>query len=122
FERFAEKIAEEFAGQVKYVITINEPNVYAFYSEMNGGVNVPPEQAIWRRLISMLWLIRAHKKAYAAFKRHNPNVWVSCAVQMAHNAPKKQNFLSKTAVFFADYFGNYFFYDRCREQLDFVGF
>lgn len=123
FERFVEKVAEEFADQINFVITINEPNVYMFYREMNGGtIAVPPVQPIWKRLKTFFWLIRAHNQAYKIFKRYNPSVWISAAYQMAHNAPKKPTFISKSAVYFADKFGNYLFYDLTKRQLDFIGF
>ena len=42
FERYVKKISDELLGDVNYVITINEPNVYATCSYILG--NWPPQQ------------------------------------------------------------------------------
>ncbi|MDQ3064786.1 MAG: family 1 glycosylhydrolase [bacterium] len=120
FERFVEKFAQEFGNDIRYVITINEPNIYPFYSNFNGGINVPPQQALWRRCFTFFWLVRAHKKAYEILKNHNTNLWVSASVNLAHNAPKKLDWLSKLTVKAADYFGNYLFYDLVRNHVDYI--
>ncbi|MDQ3123325.1 MAG: family 1 glycosylhydrolase [bacterium] len=120
FERYVEKIAQEFGDDIRYVITLNEPNVYPFYSDFNEGVKVPPYQSKWRRAMTFFWLVRAHKRAYEILKKRNHNLWVSAAVQFAHNAPKKLNWLSRLAVWGADYFGNYLFYNLTRNQLDYI--
>lgn len=122
FERFVDKIAQEFGQEVRYVLTINEPNVYILYSEMNGGVSVPPQQPLLKRLVTYFWLIRAHKRAYDILKSHNPNLWISAAAQMAHNVPKTNTFANRMTVKLADYTYNHFFYDRCRDHIDFIGF
>lgn len=122
FERFVEKVAEEFGQDIRYVITINEPNIYISYPELNGNVPVPPQQPRWKRLLTLFWLVRAHKRAYAILKAYNSDIWVSAAVQMAYNTPKNQRWLSRLNVYFTDWVANYLFYDLCRRQLDFIGF
>ncbi len=122
FERFVKKIAEEFGPEITYVITVNEPNVYVLYPEFNGNVPVPPSQPKWKRLLTFLWLIRAHKQAYQILKSMHPHLQVSAAVQMANNNPKQNNWLSKLAVKFSDWTFNYLFYDLSKQQIDFVGF
>ncbi|MDO8336335.1 MAG: family 1 glycosylhydrolase [Candidatus Saccharibacteria bacterium] len=122
FLRFVAKVAEEFGGEIKYVITLNEPNIYVSYSEWNGGLSVPPEYPRWQRLFMFLRLIKAHKKAYQILKASNPDLHVGAAVQMSDNKAKTDSFLSRAAVYFADRAGNYFFNDRTRKQNDFIGF
>ncbi|MBC7898857.1 MAG: family 1 glycosylhydrolase, partial [Saprospiraceae bacterium] len=36
FERFVQKIADEYAHELRYVITLNEPNVYASFGYLTG--------------------------------------------------------------------------------------
>lgn len=122
FERFVEKVAEEFGQDIRYVITINEPNIYISYPELNGNVPVPPAQPRWKRLLTLFWLVRAHKRAYAILKAYNSDIWVSAAVQMAHNSPKRPDWLSRLNVYITDRLANYLFYDLCRHHLDFIGF
>jgi beta-glucosidase len=122
FERFVTKIAEEFGDQVKYILTLNEPNVYVLYPEFNGGVPVPPQQPLWKRLRTFFALVKAHKKAYAILKAHNPDLQISAAVQMAYNAPKKDNFISRTVANLSAWAFNHLFYDLVKKQVDFIGF
>ena len=42
FEKFVSRVAEEYADKVTYVITLNEPNVYASFSYLNG--DWPPQK------------------------------------------------------------------------------
>jgi len=122
FLKFVTKVAEEFGDEVKYVLTLNEPNIYVTYPEWNGGVPVPPEYPLWQRLPMFLRLVKAHKLSYLILKKHNPDLQVSAAIQMADNKIKTPGLLSKLAVKFADKFGNYYFYDRCKRRVDFIGF
>lgn len=122
FERFVDKVAQEFGDQVRYVITINEPNIYVTYPEWNGGVPVPPHQSFLRRIWSFFWLVRAHKRAYNILKHYNNNLWISAAYQMGFNAPKKNTWMNRMIVKMADFFGNYIFYDLCKRHIDFIGF
>jgi beta-glucosidase len=122
FERFVGKLMEEYGSMLRYVITINEPNIYISYPEWNQGVNVPPQQPRWKRLMTLFWLVRAHKRAYSIIKRANPDIRVGAAVQMAHNRTKRDNLLSRVAVKFSDKFGNNLFYDLTKKYTDFIGF
>jgi len=120
--KYVQKVADEFGTSVRYVITVNEPNIYVTYKDIN-KVNVPPEAPLPQRLL-MLWrLVKAHKLAYRTLKRVNPDLQISAAVQMgASKLASEAGFLSKIVAWGADRFGNYLFYDRVKRQVDFVGF
>jgi beta-glucosidase len=122
FLRFASKVAEEFGDEVKYIITLNEPNIYISYPELNAGVPVPPQATLPQRLLMYLRLIKVHKMTYLILKKANPDLQIGAAVQMANNLQKHESFLSGIAVKLADKFGNYYFYDRIIRKMDFVGF
>jgi len=120
--RYVQKVADEFGGSVRYVITVNEPNIYVTYREIN-NLDVPPQAPLLKRAMMFFHLIKAHKLAYRALKRANPELQISAAVQMGASKPAPGGgLLSKLVVRLADRFGNYFFYDRIRRQIDFVGF
>lgn len=67
-------------------------------------------------------LIKTHKMTYLILKKANPKLQIGAAVHMAENKPKTPKFLSKLAVYVADRFGNYFYYDRLKRHMDFIGF
>ncbi len=122
FLRFVSKVAEEFANDITYVITLNEPNIYVSYTEWFGKISVPPEESRLKRLLIFYRLIQAHKMAYVLLKKANPNFKVSAAIQMASNKPVNKKLSSRIAAKLVNKFGNEFFYDRSRRQIDFIGF
>jgi len=122
FLRFVSKVAEEYGDQIKFVLTMNEPNIYVTYPEWNAGVPVPPHGLLPTRLIMFLRLIKAHKMSYLILKKANPELQIGMAYQMSHNLQKTKNIFSKIVVKVADKFGNYYFYDRSKRYMDFIGF
>lgn len=63
FLRFVHKIVREFAGQVKFWITINEPLIYSSHSYLL-GVWPPKERSLFKTAIVTLNLAKAHIQAY----------------------------------------------------------
>ncbi|MDP2928361.1 MAG: glycoside hydrolase family 1 protein [Candidatus Omnitrophota bacterium] len=63
FLRFVDKIVSEFADQVKFWITINEPLVYSSHSYLL-GVWPPKECSLFKTAKVTLNLAKAHIKAY----------------------------------------------------------
>lgn len=122
FERFVEKIAQEFGEELTYVITLNEPNVYASFGYGNGLW--PPQERNWARA---LWvygnLVRAHKKAYRILKRSNPSLMIGVAAQLANiQAKRPHSFLDEVVTKAMRYGWNWWFLNRVRRYQDFVGF
>lgn len=122
FLRFAQKVAEEFGNEVTYIITLNEPNIYITYPEWNAGVAVPPQYPRLQRGLMFLTLIKTHKLTYRILKNSNPNLQISAAVQMAQNIAVTHTLFTKIVVKLADKFGNYYFYDRTKRYIDFIGY
>jgi beta-glucosidase len=120
--RFVEKVAEEFGADITYVLTINEPNVYASFSYMTG--EWPPQQ---QNPIRGIWtfynLARAHRKAYSLLKKLHPHLQVGIATQFTNAVPKRPNhWLDKKVAKFASYSWNWWFVNRIKHHQDFVGF
>ena len=53
FERFVEKLATEYGKKLKYVITLNEPNVYASFGYLNG--EWPPQKIFRKYFFRIFW-------------------------------------------------------------------
>ena len=122
FDRLADKIGAEYGSELRYIITLNEPNVYASHS-YGMGEWVPEE----RKPLKALWvycnLAKAHKRAYRILKRHNPKLQIGVAQNMSAPRPKRAgNYLDRIFARAADYGWNYWFVNRIRRQQDFVGF
>lgn len=122
FERFCQKICDEYGHQLRYVITLNEPNNYASFSYQ---LSVWPPQE--KNLLSMLrvyWnMVRAHKKAYKVFKRHHPEMQIGIANQLANiQAKRPHNLFDGLSTKLMRYLWNWWFLARVRRYQDFVGF
>lgn len=128
FSRFVHKVAQEFADDLKYVITINEPNVYTTYGYLTaepvtGYVWPPQEKSIWS-FMRVYWnLVRAHKKAYYLLKHQKPSLQIGIASHLANiQAKRPHNVLDEMITQIMRYFWDWWFYRRTRREQDFIGF
>lgn len=122
FEAFVEKVSQELLGDVTYVITLNEPNVYATFGYLTGEWT-PEKRSVPTFLKVYLNLARAHRSAYAIIKRHKPHARVGVASQLANmQAKRPHNFFDELSTKWMRYFWNWWFLNRIKHQQDFVGF
>lgn len=121
FERYAQRIADEFGQDMRYVITLNEPNVYASFSYVIG--EWPPQHKnVLQGLKVYKNLVVAHQRAYAIFKAVNPDVQISVAAQLGDTRAKSpRNPANRLVVNIAAYAWNWWFLDKCRDTMDFIG-
>lgn len=121
FERFVDKVAAEYGDMIDRVIILNEPNVYVAFGYMLG--EWPP--MIRKPLLGLrvYWnLTRAHRRACAAWKRHNPQAQIGIALHLGDSRPTDPaNPLNQAIIRLRDYIWNWWFLDRICRQLDFVG-
>jgi beta-glucosidase len=83
FDHFVHKVAQELLPHVRYVITINEPNVYASFSYLTG--EWPPQKKNPLLFIKVYWnLAQAHRRAYYLLKHHKPSLQIGIAAQLAN--------------------------------------
>lgn len=122
FNRLVSKVAEELLDKVNYVITINEPNVYASHSYFLA--KWPPQKhSVLSLLRVYINLISAHKRSYRILKRAKPSLQVGIAAQLGNFQAKRPNsLLDKTLTKTIRYIWNWFFLRRIRKQQDFIGF
>lgn len=121
FERFARKVTEEFGADLRYLLILNEPNVYMSISYLLG--KWPPQyHNPFLALRVYCNLIRAHKAAYVAIKQLKPNLQVSLAYNFAQvKASNPKNPVNNIVVKLANYLYNYWFLDRIEDSCDFIG-
>lgn len=112
FARYAGRLVAEFKNDIRFWITINEPEVF---------INRPPtKRPRWLFLASMNRLAIAHKKARAAIKKEAPraNVGAAMCIVYFQSAGGLVNSFLKWAV---DHIGNFYFLNRIRRHADFIG-
>ena len=122
FDRLVEKISQELLDDIGYVITLNEPNVYASFSYLTG--EWPPQKKSMVTFLAVYWnLTRAHRRAYRILKKKKPSLHVGVAAQLANiQAKRPHNMLDNFSTKWMRYFWNWWFLNRIRNQQDFIGF
>jgi len=121
FTRFVDKVAKEFCGDLEYVITINEPNVYGSLSYLTG--EWPPQERSFVSFFKVyLHLVIAHKKSYKILKTVNPKLNIGIAAQLANiQAKRPHNVIDGISTKLMRYFWNWWFLRRIRKYQDFLG-
>ncbi len=121
FERFVQKIADEFSDNLNYIITINEPNVYATFGYLKG--EWPPQEKSPLSFAIVYWnLVKAHKRAYRILKNKKASLQVGIAAQLANiQAKRPHNLFDELSTKWMRYFWNWWFLRRIRKQQDFIG-
>lgn len=121
FERFVAKISQELLSDVKYVITLNEPNVYSLLSYYIG--EWPPNK---RNLLVTLKVFNnlkiAHKRSYSIIKSYTSNTEVGLAYQVNGFRPYRvNNFFDHIMAKISAYIWNWWFLNRTKNKQDFIG-
>ena len=121
FDRFVQKIAEEYGHDVRYILTLNEPNNYAGIGYLLG--EWPPQRKNVLVFLKVYWnLVRAHKRAYAILKAANPNISVSIAMCLTNvRALKPNNPVNQCMARLRAYAINWWFLNRIKGELDYLG-
>lgn len=121
FERFAQKIADEYGDDLRYVITLNEPNIYTAFSYANGEWP-PGQKSKLSTLLVYRNLARAHRRTYALLKAAMPNTNVGIAANLSNMQPSNpHNPLMSVAAGVMAYGWNWWFLNRIKKYQDFVG-
>lgn len=127
FARYAAKAARAFSGDVRYWITINEPNVYAYYA-YSVGTWPPHVSSLPAARVVLRNFIRSHLRAYEAIRRiYREGGRAPARVSIAQNIqifqPCKDSPVNRLAVFVRNRVFNLSFISALarRRALDFIG-
>ena len=121
--RFVSKICEELQiDKLKYVITLNEPNVYASFGYLTG--EWPPQiKNPFIAAVTYINLVKIHKNMYRILKKANPKLQIGVAAQLANiQAKRPHNFIDQSVTKIMRYGWNWWFLNRINKYQDFVGF
>ncbi len=120
FTRFAEKIIGELGTSVRFIITINEPEVYA--TESYHLQNWPPALAspykLWRVLNNLAY---AHRQVAKSLHNMNRRYKVSIAKNSNYFYAGDNSWLSRLSADTMQYFQDDYFLNKVVKQCDFLG-
>ena len=112
FLNYVEKIHSALKNEVKFWITLNEPNVYTSHSYLKG--HWPPQRkSPWAARRVLLNLAEAHRRAYAAIKEKNQNAQIGIA--------QNTIYFSKFGASLKRFLWNNWFIIRISSHQDFIG-
>ncbi len=127
FLRFVDKIVNEFADQVKFWVTINEPLVYSSHSYLLGAWP-PKEHSLFKTAKVTFNLAKAHIEAYCIIQKiyqakslSRPMVSISANLQAFEIC--RPTLKNKLAVFLRHKLYNLYFIEVLlrRKTLDYIG-
>ncbi len=120
FIGYAALLVREFGADVKYWITLNEPNVYTENSFFIG--QWPPQKRSPRQFyLSVSNLVKAHREAYHIIKSIDPDAKIGIANNFIPYIAVRQHWINRLLKSYADWRWNYAFIKRTKEHLDFIG-
>ncbi len=120
FVRYVRHLAEHLDIDFRYVITLNEPTVYAAMSYHER--RWPPEGGSKFAMIAVMRnLARAHRKSYRLLKKLHPKAQIGLAHNCAYYYGGYDSWISHFIARWAHYFANEWFVDRVKRTQDFFG-
>jgi len=121
FERFIQKVSDELAEDLTYIITLNEPNVFVTFGYVTAEWP-PQEKSIWRAYKVYRNLVTAHKRAYKILKKEKPMLQVGIAQQLANiQAKHPHSVFDEFSTKWMRHYWNWWFSNRIRKHQDFIG-
>ncbi len=120
FVRFAERVLHELGPHVRYVITINEPEIYAYESYMAGNwpPNVTSKKRGWRVLRH---LASAHNQVAKLLHSANRRYKVSVAKNSNYFYAGDDAWLSRKSAEIMQYYQDDYFLRKVVKHCDFIG-
>ncbi len=120
FAHFVSKATEELGDEVKFWLTVNEPEVYVSESYLRG---IRPPQR--RNFIAYLRVVRhlsaGHRAAYRAIKKARPASLVGLASHQIYFEAAAYDLIGRGAKILADWWWNFRFIGKSTDCLDFIG-
>lgn len=120
FPRYAEKVVSALKDDVRFWITINEPELYAGHAYFK-GVWPPQQMGIIPYGAAFYNLIEAHVRSYARIKAVHPAAQVGIAKNNIYFDARGGGVISRVVAFFARWWWNAHFLNQVRRHQDFIG-
>lgn len=120
FVRFAEKVFAEYGADVRYVCTINEPEVYTSHSYYTGQWP-PNKKSMFSMVRVYLNLAASHNRIAKLARRKHAKLQIGLTKNCAHHYPGDDARLSAWSAKVSEYIADYLFLDRIRKNLDWLG-
>ena len=120
FERFAHKVMSEFGVTVRYIVTINEPEIYASQSYYQGDwpPNVASRYRWWRVIHNLAY---AHRRVAKIIHSLNRRYRVTIAKNSNYFYPGDDAVLSRASAKVMQYVQDDYVLKKVIKSCDFIG-
>ncbi len=120
FARYTEKIVLSLKDDVKFWITLNEPEFYSDQSYLKGE-KPPQKKSLVSYLLVIENLIKAHCKAYQIIKKISPEAQIGIAKNNIYFEAYQNKLINRFLKKFIDWWWNFYFLNRISDAQDFIG-
>ncbi len=120
FPRYVEKVVSAFKDDVRFWVTINEPEIYTKNAYIS-GTWPPGEKNILGYFAAFYNLIEAHIRAYKTIKIIQPAAQGGIAKDNIYFEAYPGQITSTLYAFLADWWWNRYFLNQIRRYQDFIG-
>jgi beta-glucosidase len=120
YVEFVKKVVKFLQNDVKFWLTINEPNIYSDNSYLT-GVWPPQKQSRWARNKVLRNLVKAHKLTFEAIKKINPSLQVGLATNNNYYEVKRSSLINNIIKDYVEWLKNYHFLNQVKKHIDFIG-
>ena len=119
FAKYAGKIVFELKNDVKFWLTLNEPEIFSSMSYLK-GVWPPQKKNPLSYFLVIRNLIKAHRKAYRIIKKIQPNAQIGIAKNNIYFEATGGgiDFILKKII---DWWWNFYFLNKIKNHQDFIG-
>jgi beta-glucosidase len=120
FVRYAEHVMREIGGSVRYIVTINEPEVYGFCSYRIQ--EWPPQQSSTLKAFLVIYnQTVAHRKVVKVLKKINSRYKIGIAKNSVYMYPGDSSWLSGVSASVMQYLQDDLWLSRVVSTSDFIG-
>lgn len=119
FSRYAEKVVSSLKDDVKFWITINEPEIYGANSYIK-GIWPPHKKSIFSFISVINNLIRAHQETYKIIKGIQPDAQVGIATNNAYYEAYGDP-ISRLVKNIAEHLDHFYILNKIRDYQEFIG-
>jgi beta-glucosidase len=120
FERYTETIVKALGREVRFWITLNEPELMASYSYL-AGTWTPQKRNLFSFYRVLRNLIAAHKLAYQTIKKYDTDCEIGIAKHEVVFEVLRPTFLNRTLQKIAHFVTNRWFLNQIKGSQDFIG-
>lgn len=120
FSRYAKKIVSALKDDVKFWITLNEPEIFSSMSYLK-GIWPPQKKNFISYVLVLRNLIKAHREAYKIIKKINSEAQIGIAKNNIYFEAYKNRTVNKILKILIDWWWNFYFLGKIKKYQDFIG-